>query len=276
MKLYRLTNDPKHITWAVCAMLVNPRHPVPHPRRRRRVRKLRDAGAVRDRETPPRVRTRLPRGGRYRRLPRTPRRTHRRRASYMLAERASPSRRDGVARRVYGRRRRACAGTRRRPGRLGGDARRDGHRRPRTRAGNGGTAPPLPGLVAGPGRTPSTARARTGRLGSGEAATPRLPASLASSPSFPADVSAGGALARELRAAADAAGGARVAGRGPYLLAVEAAWRAFAAKANERAAGEAAGEAAEPPRSRPTHGTGIGVARGRRAPCWHELVRGCS
>ena len=52
MKLYRLTNDPKHITWAVCAMLVQSRD-VPSLIRvaAAACAKLRDAGAVRDRET---------------------------------------------------------------------------------------------------------------------------------------------------------------------------------------------------------------------------------
>ena len=77
-----------------------PRRPVPHPRRRRRVRQTPRRGRrARPRDTP-RVRTRLPRGGRYRRLPRTPRRTHRRRVPPHARRTRVPSRRDGVARRV--------------------------------------------------------------------------------------------------------------------------------------------------------------------------------
>ena len=259
MKLYRLTNDPKHITWAVCAMLVQSRD-VPSLIRvaAAACAKLRDAGAVRDRETLL-VCARVfreagdidaslalldgPIGDAC--LP-------------MLAERASLR---AATASLAGYKDVAAARWREvlavAPDDWAAMRAAMDIAVPRTRAGNGGTAPPLPG-----GSWPSPgAHSVDGAKGgeedgeAGEAgespASPSSPASPASSPSSPADVSAGGALARELRAAADAAGGARVAGRGPYLLAVEAAWRAFAAEANERAAGGAAGEAAEPPRSRP-------------------------
>ena len=253
MKLYRLTNDPKHITWAVCAMLVQSRD-VPSLIRvaAAACAKLRDAGAVRDRETLL-VCARVfreagdidaslalldgPIGDAC--LP-------------MLAERASLR---AATASLAGYKDVAAARWREvlavAPDDWAAMRAAMDIAVPGTRAGNGGTAPPLPG-----GSWPSPgAHSVDGAGEGGEAgespASPSSPASPASSPSSPADVSAGGALARELRAAADAAGGARVAGRGPYLLAVEAAWRAFAAEANERAAGGAAGEAAEPPRSRP-------------------------
>ena len=263
MKLYRLTNDPKHITWAVCAMLVQSRD-VPSLIRvaAAACAKLRDAGAVRDRETLL-VCARVfreagdidaslalldgPIGDAC--LP-------------MLAERASLR---AATASLAGYKDVAAARWREvlavAPDDWAAMRAAMDIAVPGTRAGNGGTAPPLPGgSWPSPGAHSVDGAGEGGEAGEdGEAGdSPASPASPASSPSFPADVSAGGALARELRAAADAAGGARVAGRGPYLLAVEAAWRAFAAKANERAAGGAAGEAAGEPRGRPR-----GKPRGR-------------
>ena len=152
-------------------------------------------------------------------------------------------------------------GTRRRPGRLGGDARRDGRRRPRDARGERrhGAAPPG-GLVAEPGAHSVDGAGEGGEAGEdGEAGdSPASPASPASSPSFPADVSAGGALARELRAAADAAGGARAS---PVVDRTCSPSRRRGARSRRRRTNAPPGAAGKPrvrPRGRPR-----GKPRGR-------------
>ena len=275
MKLYRLTNDPKHITWAVCGMILQSRD-VPSLLRvaAAACAKLRDAGAIRDRDTLLVCARVLREAGDIEAslalldgpigdacLP-------------MLAERASLR---AATATLAGRTDVAAARWREvlavAPDDWAAMRAAMDIAVPGTRAGNGGTAPPLPGGSWPDPRAHSVDGA--GGEGEDEREGERSPGGESESESESSPVSAGRALARELRAAADAAGGARVAGRGPYLLAVEAAWRAFSTSRSARHRSDPSSPEPEPERELESDASlaGAALAYWREFGAWTSCAR---
>lgn len=238
MKLYRLSNDPRHIMWAVCSMLLQARdNPALLQLAAGMCGKLEAGSAIRDREALlvyARVLREAGKGDKALEL-----------LTGDLAETCIPMQAErlklcAIQAAALGRRDEAATHWRETLRLAPDDWAAMSAALDIAMPGTSPAAPARPPLPAGGTRADRGAYSARGALADAADAADvaaKLGEMTVSSPPTGGDdtsadsgdsgaaTSAGTALVADLKAAADAAGGARSVGRGPYLLAVELAWR---------------------------------------------------